>query len=93
MSLWENEIFKLTRFKKRVDQGNLVCAAGFDLILKGEDPATLTAERVKERLEEFVLTAKREREKAMPALKDIASLSDEDFLKVMPHYCSIDPQA
>lgn len=70
-------------------KGNLVCAAGFDLILKGEDPITLTPERVKERLEVFLQTAKAERERAMPFLKDIERLTDAEFLNAMPHYCSI----
>ncbi len=79
--------------EERMDEaflcGNILCAAGFDLVLKGEDPKTLTAQRVKERIEDFVRAAKSARKKAIPCLENLEELSDGDFLRVLPHYCSV----
>ena len=77
------------RMEEAFVAGNIICAAGFDLILKGENPKTLTPQKAKMRIENFVRSAKAAREKAMPFLTDVETLSDEEFLKVLPHYCSI----
>ena len=69
--------------------GNVLCAAGFDVVLKGENPDTLTAERVAELLRSFVETAKAARAEINPQLKQLEALSDEDFLAALPNYCSI----
>ena len=76
------------RMEEAFAAGNLLTAGGFDLILKGEDPATLTAERVAQRLRTFMGTAKAARDKAMPAMSG-AFGSDEAFLAAFPHYCSV----
>ena len=69
--------------------GSILTAAGFDLILKGEDPASLTPEKVAERLTYFIETAKAAREAAQPFWKTASALSDEAFLAAFPHYCSL----
>lgn len=68
--------------------GNMLTAAGFDLILKGEDPETLTAERAAERLSHFLSAAKEARAKVDPFWAKAESLSDEDFIEAFPHYLS-----
>jgi 2-keto-3-deoxy-6-phosphogluconate aldolase len=77
------------RMAEAYEAGNILTAAGFDLILKGEDPATLTPEKVAEKLSVYLAAAKEAREKAQPWTKGAAALSDEDFLAVFPHYCSV----
>lgn len=77
------------RMAEAYGAGNILTAAGFDLILKGEDPATLTPQKVAEKLSVYLSAAKEAREQAVPWTKDCDSLSDEDFLAVFPHYCSI----
>ena len=69
--------------------GNMLCAAGFDVVLKGEDPASLTAEKVAALITSFVETAKREREVANPQLRQLEALLDEGFLAALPNYCSV----
>ena len=68
--------------------GNMLTAAGFDLILKGEDPATLTPEKVAEKLSFFINTAKAARKKLQPFWETSASLSPEEFISAFPHYLS-----
>ena len=69
--------------------GNIVCASGFDVVLKGIAPEELTAELVAERIRLFAETAKRERAKVFPSLADTESLSDEELRAALPNYCSI----
>ncbi|MBR3837479.1 MAG: hypothetical protein IKJ74_04955 [Clostridia bacterium] len=68
--------------------GNMLTAAGFDLILKGEDPQALTAKRVAERLGHFLSTAKKARAKVSPFWAKAEDLSDEAFVEKFPHYIS-----
>ena len=77
------------RMEEAYGAGNILTAAGFDLILKGEDPATLTPQKVAEKLEIYLATAKAARERVMPWTKDTGNLTDEEFLAVFPHYCSV----
>jgi hypothetical protein len=69
--------------------GNVLCAAGFDVVLKGEDPETITAERVAELLRSFVVCAKKARAEINPQLRQLEGLTDEAFLAVLPNYCSV----
>ena len=69
--------------------GNILTAAGFDLILKGEDPTTLSPEKVAQKLSVYLAAAKEAREKAQPWTKGAEALSDKEFLAVFPHYCSV----
>ena len=69
--------------------GNVLCAAGFDVVLKGEDPATITPERVAELLQSFVETAKAARTEVNPQLQQLEELTDEEFVAALPNYCSI----
>lgn len=69
--------------------GNVLCAAGFDVVLKGENPATITPERVAERIREFVNTAKAARAAVNPQLQHIETLSDGEFVAALPNYCSV----
>ena len=77
------------RMEEAYAAGNILTAAGFDLILKGEDPATLTPEKVAEKLDIYLSAAKSAREQVMPWTKDTEALTDEEFLAVFPHYCSV----
>ncbi len=79
----------LERMEEAFACGNVLCAAGFDLILKGEDPVALTPEKVAERLKLFVDTAKSTRAKVNPGLNELSKLSDDEFLSVLPNYCSV----
>lgn len=69
--------------------GNILCATGFDVLLRGVDPAELTAELVAERIRAFVDAAVAARDGAYPDLKNAKSLSDEDFRGALPNYCGI----
>ena len=71
--------------------GNVLCAAGFDVVLRGEDPDALTAEKIAEKIRCFVETARKERLAVYPQLKDPETLTDEEFVKVLPNYCSVEP--
>ena len=79
--------------KERMDEvfslGNILCATGFDVLLRGIEPSELTAELVAEQIKAFVDAAKEARDKAYPKLKNAESLSDEDFVKALPNYCGI----
>ena len=79
----------LDRMEEAFSMGNVLTAAGFDLILKGEDHTTLTPERVAERLTCYINTAKAARAKINPALDGIEELSDEEFIAVLPNYFSL----
>ena len=77
------------RMEEAYSAGNILTAAGFDLILKGEEPATLTPEKVAEKLGVYLAAAKEAREKVQPWTKGSATLSNEAFLAAFPHYCSV----
>jgi hypothetical protein len=69
--------------------GNILTAAGFDLILKGENAVTLTAKRVAERLRLFIDAAKAARARVNPALDGCEGFDDGEFVQAFPHYCSV----
>lgn len=77
------------RMEEAYAAGNILTAAGFDLILKGEDPATLTPEKVAQKLTVYLTAAKEAREKVLPWTRESEKLTDEEFLTVFPHYCSV----
>lgn len=77
------------RMAEAFQAGNVLCAAGFDVVLKGEDPAALTAEKVAEKITCFVETAKKARAAACPQLQALEGLSDEEFVAALPNYCSV----
>jgi hypothetical protein len=68
--------------------GNILCAAGFDVVLKDIDPKDLTPALVAERIRIFVDAAKKARALANPGMAELEKLSDEDFVKALPNYCS-----
>jgi len=74
------------RMEDAFSAGNILIAAGFDVVLKGIDPADLTPELVAERIRIFLDAAKRARAKACPQLEDTQALTDEEFLKCLPNY-------
>ena len=69
--------------------GNVLCAAGFDVVLKGENPETITPERVAQLLCAFVESAKAARAAVNPQLSRLEELTDEEFLAALPNYCSV----
>ena len=77
------------RMEEAFAAGNILTAAGFDLILKGEDAVTLTAKRVAERLRLFIDAAKAARARVNPALDGCEGFGDAEFLRAFPHYCSV----
>ena len=77
------------RMEEAYAAGNILTAAGFDLILKGEDPATLTPEKVAEKLKFYLVAARNARERVISWSKNTEKLTDEEFLAVFPHYCSV----
>lgn len=77
------------RMEEAFAAGNTMVAAGFDLILREEQPEELTAQKVAERLRLYIDTAKACREKQFPELKGLENCSDEEFLSVLPNYCSL----
>ncbi len=79
----------LERMDEAFEAGNVMTAGGFDLILRGEDPKTLTPERVAEKLNLFMDTAKKARIKHFPQLENLAQLSDEEFISTLPNYFSL----
>ena len=79
----------LDRMEEAFSMGNVLTAAGFDLILKGEDPSSLTAERVAEKLNIYISTAKAARGKINPSLTNLEALSDDEFIKALPNYFSL----
>jgi 2-keto-3-deoxy-6-phosphogluconate aldolase len=78
-----------TRMEEAYAAGNVLTAAGFDLILKGEDQMLLTPQRVAERLQLYLSAAKQARDRVNPALSATDTLTDEEFVRVFPHYCSV----
>lgn len=77
------------RMVEAFECGNVLCAAGFDVVLRGENPEQLTAERVAECILSYVQAAKQARAVVYPQMKDLETLSDEEFLKAIPNYCSV----
>ena len=77
------------RMEEAYAAGNILTAAGFDLILKGEDPATLTPQKVAEKLTIYLNAAKEARAKVMPWAQNTEKLTDEAFFAAFPHYCSV----
>ena len=77
------------RMEEAYCAGNILAAAGFDLILKGEDPTAITPETVAKKLNIYLSAAKSARERAMPWTKGSEKLTDEEFLSVFPHFCSV----
>ncbi len=79
----------IERMDEAYSAGNVLTAAGFDLILKGEDPDTLTPQRVCDRLLEFINAAKAARAKLLPELEDIENMTDDEFISALPNYFSL----
>lgn len=79
----------IDRMDEVFEAGNILCAAGLEVVLKGEKPETLTAERVAELVSLYINTAKEARAKVNPGLKNLERMTDEAFLKALPNYCSI----
>ena len=77
------------RMEEAFAAGNILCASGFDVVLRGIAPSELTAEIVAERICSFVTAAKAAQKKARPELIGCEKLSDEEFIKVLPNYCNI----
>ena len=75
------------RMEEAFSAGNVLTAAGFDLILKGEDAATLTPERVAELLLVYVNAAKEARRRVLPVFDGIERLDDVSFGEALPNYC------
>ena len=69
--------------------GNIITAAGFDVVLKGIAPADLTPALVAEKIKIFVDAAKAARAKACPQLQETKNLSNEEFLQRLPNFCSV----
>lgn len=77
------------RMEEAFAAGNILCATGFDVLLKGVEPSALTPKMVAQKLRLFVDTAIEVRGRICPDLKDTACLSDEEFRAVLPNYCPI----
>ena len=67
--------------------GNLVCASGFDLLLRDVAPQDVTAALVAERIRAMREAALRARARVIPALENARALSDEEFLAALPNFC------
>ncbi len=79
----------IERMHEAYEAGNVLTAAGFDLILKGEDAKSLTSERVCEKLLLFINSAKKARAEVYPELKDIDKMTDSEFIDALPNYFSL----
>ena len=77
------------RMTEVFEAGNIVCASGFDVVLKGITPSELTPSLVAERIRLFTEAAKRERDRVFPALAEAEHLSDEALRAALPNYCPI----
>lgn len=80
----------LERMEEAFAAGNILCAAGFDVVLKDLDPATLTPAVVAERLRLFKECAQRARAKIYPELEHTEQLTDEVFFERLPNFCALD---
>jgi len=79
----------IERMHEAYEAGNVLTAAGFDLILKGEDAKALTPQRVCDRLLTFINTAKKARAEVYPELKGIDKMTDDEFIVALPNYFSL----
>ena len=79
----------LERMDEVFAAGNILVAAGFDLLLKGVNPDELTAEYVAEKIRMYIDAAQAARAKAMPMLRNMADMSDEAFIQAIPNYISV----
>ncbi len=77
------------RMEEAFSAGNILCATGFDVILRGIEPNRLTAHIAAERIMAFVDAAKQARDRIFPALANTEHLSDREFLEALPNYCGI----
>lgn len=77
------------RMEEAFAAGNILTAAGFDVVLKGIAPESLTPELVAEKIKVFVDAAKAARAKACPQLQNTQDLTDKEFLQRLPNYCSM----
>jgi len=77
------------RMEEAFAAGNILCAAGFDVVLKGVAPEDLTPSLVAEKIRVFETAARTARDKAFPRLQDTKHLSDKEFLQHLPNYCSL----
>lgn len=77
------------RMEEAFEAGNILCAAGMDLVLKGEDAKRLTPERVAERISLYIHTAKVAREQTNPEFKNLEKMSDQELLTRFPNYCTL----
>lgn len=77
------------RMEEAFAAGNILCAAGFDVVLKGIAPKDLTPALVAEKIRVFVDAAKAARAKACPQLQNTENLTDKEFLLRLPNYCSV----
>ena len=80
------------RMEEAFSAGNTLCAAGFDVVLKGENPDTLTPEKVAECIVSFVETAKQARCTVYPELQGIEKVSDKEFCALLPNFSNIRPE-
>lgn len=74
------------RMEEVLSAGNILCASGFDVVLRGVNEP-LTPKIVAKKLVEFTDAAKRARDKIYPELKDCEKLSDDELRAVLPNYC------
>ena len=77
------------RMEEAFAAGNILTAAGFDVVLKGVAPEDVTPELVAQKLKLFVDAAKAARAKACPKLQNTQDFSDEEFRNCLPNYCDI----
>ena len=77
------------RMEEAFAAGNILTAAGFDVVLKGIAPESLTPELVAEKIKVFVNAAKAARAKACPQLQNTQDLTDKEFLQRLPNYCPV----
>ena len=77
------------RMEEAFAAGNILCATGFDVLLKDIEPSSLTPTLVAERLRTFVDAAIKARDRIHPALKNTKGLSNEEFRSALPNYCGI----
>lgn len=77
------------RMEEAFAAGNILTAAGFDVVLKGVAPEDVTPELVAQKIKVFVDAAKEARAKTCPQLQNTQNLSDEEFRNCLPNYCGI----
>ena len=77
------------RMEEAFAAGNILTAAGFDVVLKGVAAENITPELVAEKIRVFVDAAKAARAKACPQLQNTKDLTDEEFLQRLPNFCGI----